>query len=56
LGVQIFTQQQLSKNLKYADLEKKYDAIFLGIGAWDGDLLGIGEAPAPNLVSGIDFL
>ena len=56
LGVKIFTQQRLSKNLKYADLEKNYDAIFLGIGAWDGDLLGIGENPAPNLVSGIDFL
>ncbi|MDR2971762.1 MAG: FAD-dependent oxidoreductase, partial [Bacteroidales bacterium] len=56
LGVKIFTQQQLGNNLQYADLEKNYDAIFLGIGAWDGDLLGIGEAPAPNLVSGIDFL
>ena len=56
LGVRIFTQQQLGQNLMYADLDKKYDAIFLAIGAQVGDLLGIGEAPAPNLVSGIDFL
>jgi formate dehydrogenase major subunit len=56
LGVKIFTNQQLGKNLKYADLEKKYDAIFLSIGAQEGDLLGIGENSAPNLVSGIDFL
>ena len=56
LGVQIFANQQLGKNLLYADLDKKYDAIFLAIGAQEGDLLGIGEDPAPNLVSGIDFL
>ena len=56
LGVQIFTNQQLGNNLMYADLDKKYDAIFLSIGAQEGDLLGIGENPAPNLVSGIDFL
>ena len=56
LGVQIITGQQLSNNLMYADLDKTYDAIFLAIGAQTGDLLGIGETPATNLVSGIDFL
>ena len=56
LGAKIFTNQQLGKNLLYADLVQKYDAIFLAIGAQEGDLLGIGEKPAPNLISGIDFL
>jgi formate dehydrogenase major subunit len=56
LGVQIFTQQELGGNLQYETLDKNYDAIFLAIGAQNGDLLGIGEKPAPNLVSGIDFL
>lgn len=56
LGVKIFTQQELSKNLRFETLDKEYDAIFLGIGAQVGDLLGIGEKSAPNLISGIDFL
>ena len=56
LGVQIFTQKEIGKNIAYSEIEPKYDALFLAIGAQDGDLLGIGEKPAPNLVAGIDFL
>jgi len=56
LGVQIFCNQNIDSKEKYGALDQKYDAIFLAIGAQDGDLLGIGEKPAPNLVSGIDFL
>lgn len=56
LGVQIFTNQELGRNLQYETLDQNYDAVFLSIGAQNGDLLGIGEKPAPNLISGIDFL
>ncbi|HQQ20970.1 MAG TPA: FAD-dependent oxidoreductase, partial [Bacteroidales bacterium] len=56
LGVKIFTQRELSTNLQIETLDREYDAIFLSIGAQIGDLLGIGEKSAPNLVSGIDFL
>ena len=56
LGVHIFYNQSLGENLNYADLDKKYDAVVLSIGAQNGDLLGIGEKFAPNLISGIDFL
>jgi len=56
LGVNIFTHKNIGENVKIGDLDNEYDAIFLAIGAQNGDLLGIGEKPAPNLVSGIDFL
>jgi len=56
LGVNIFTGKSIGENVQIADLDKNYDAIFIAIGAQNGDLLGIGEKPAPNLVSGIDFL
>ncbi|MCL2435037.1 MAG: FAD-dependent oxidoreductase [Lentimicrobiaceae bacterium] len=56
LGVNIFTNKSICENVQIADLDKNYDALFIAIGAQNGDLLGIGEKPAPNLVSGIDFL
>jgi len=56
LGVNIFTNKSIGENVQIADLDKNYDAIFIAIGAQNGDLLGIGEKPAPNLISGIDFL
>jgi len=56
LGVNIFTNKNIGENVQMADLDNSYDAIFISIGAQNGDLLGIGEKPAPNLVSGIDFL
>jgi len=56
LGVNIFTNKSIGENVQIADLDKNYDAIFISIGAQNGDLLGIGEKSAPNLVSGIDFL
>ncbi|MCL2168230.1 MAG: FAD-dependent oxidoreductase [Lentimicrobiaceae bacterium] len=56
LGVNIFTNKSIGKNVQIEELDKNYDVIFLAIGAQNGDLLGINEKPAPNLVSGIDFL
>ncbi|MCL2247120.1 MAG: FAD-dependent oxidoreductase, partial [Lentimicrobiaceae bacterium] len=56
LGVNIFTHKSIGENVQIADLDINYDALFLAIGAQNGDLLGVGEKPAPNLVSGIDFL
>ena len=56
LGVNIFTHKNIGENVQIAELDKNYDALFIAIGAQTGDLLGIGEKPAPNLVSGIDFL
>ena len=56
LGVNIFCNRDINSAEKFGELDKNYDAIFLAIGAQNGDLLGVGEKPAPNLVSGIDFL
>jgi len=56
LGVTIFTNKSIGDNIQIAELDANYDAIFIAIGAQTGDLLGIGEKPAPNLISGIDFL
>ncbi len=56
LGVRIFPNNDVGKDVAVADLDKNYDAILISIGAQDGDLLGIGESESPNLVAGIDFL
>src|SRR5574344_1721480 len=56
LGVRIYTDQKLGQNLLYKDIHNKYNATFLAIGAQNGDYLKMGEKPALNLLSGIDFL
>lgn len=56
LGVNIFCNQKLGKNLSYKELKNKYDAVILTIGSQRGTLLGCEGEDAENIFSGIDFL
>ncbi len=56
LGVEIKCNTIIGKDMPYEDLQKNYDAIFVGIGAHKGKLLGIANEDASNVLTGTEFL
>ncbi len=56
LGVEIKCNQIIGKDIAYDELQKNYDAIFVGIGAHKGKLLGIPNEEAKNVFTGTEFL
>jgi NADPH-dependent glutamate synthase beta subunit-like oxidoreductase len=56
LGVEIKCNQIIGKDFPYEDLQNNYDAIFVGIGAHKGKLLGIPNEDAENVFTGTGFL
>ncbi len=56
LGVNIYYNQKLGDNLKYSEIQAKYDATVLTIGSQRGTLLGAEGEDADGVFSGIDFL
>jgi NADPH-dependent glutamate synthase beta subunit-like oxidoreductase/Pyruvate/2-oxoacid:ferredoxin oxidoreductase delta subunit len=55
-GVEIKCNQIIGKDTTYEDLQKNYNAIFVGIGAHKGKLLGIPNEDASNVFTGTEFL
>ena len=56
LGVEIKCNQIIGKDIPYENLQKDFDAIFVGIGAHKGKLLGIPNEDAKNVFTGTEFL
>ena len=56
LGVDIKCNQIIGKDIPYEKLQKNFEAIFVGIGAHKGKLLGIPNEEAPNVFTGTEFL
>ena len=56
MGVNIFYNKKLGDNLKYSEIQDKYDATILTIGSQRGTLLGAEGEDADGVFSGIDFL
>jgi formate dehydrogenase major subunit len=56
LGVEIRYNTIVGKDIQYSDLQRDYDAIFVGIGAHRGKLLGIPNEDALNVWTGTEFL
>ncbi len=56
LGVELKCDTAIGRDVPYADIQKEYDAIFVGLGAHKGKLLGIEGEDAPNVLTGTDFL
>ena len=56
LGVEINCNRVVGKDIPYEELQKNYDAIFVGIGAHKGRLLGIPNEQASNVYTGTEFL
>lgn len=56
LGVEIKYNTVIGKDIAYDKLMEDYDAVFVGIGAHKGKLLGMANEDSPNVVSGAQFL
>ncbi|MCP5036426.1 MAG: FAD-dependent oxidoreductase, partial [Rhodobacteraceae bacterium] len=57
MGVEVKTNTKLGVDVELEDLERDYDAVFVGIGAQGGSPLIIpGAEEATNCISGISFL
>jgi len=56
MGVELKCNAAVGKDVAYEDLQKEYDAIFVGIGAHKGYSLNVPGEDAPNIYTGTDFL
>jgi glutamate synthase (NADPH/NADH) small chain len=56
LGVEFRYGVEIGKDLTIADLEKDYDAIFLGLGLGGANRLGIPGEDLPEVVDALDFI
>ncbi len=56
IGVKIFFNKKLGKNINFEEIKKNYDATILTIGSQKGTLVGCEGDDATNVFSGIDFL
>ncbi len=56
LGVELKCNTAIGRDVPYEDLQKDYDAIFVGIGAHKGYNLRVPGEDAPNVYAGTDFL
>jgi len=56
LGVEIKTAVQVGKDVSLQELRKKYDAVFIGIGAHGGMKLGVEGEDIPGVMEGVGFL
>ncbi len=55
-GVEIHCNKAIGRDIPYEELQKNYNAIFVGIGAHKGKLLGIPNEDAVNVFTGTEFL
>ncbi len=56
LGVEIKTGVRVGKDIALEQLQKNYDAIFVGVGAHGGMKLGVEGEDIPGVMEGIGFL
>ena len=56
LGVEVKLNTRIGTDIQYDNLKNDFDAIFVGMGAHKGRLLGIPNEDAPNIYTGVEFL
>ncbi len=56
LGVEFRTGVEVGRDVQAADLERDYDAIFLGIGLGGANRLGIPGEDLPEVIDALDFI
>ncbi|MHC1706064.1 MAG: FAD-dependent oxidoreductase [Bacteroidales bacterium] len=56
LGVNIYYNKRLGKDITYNEMKSKYDAMILAIGSQLGTSIGCEGDDAVNVFSGVDFL
>lgn len=56
LGAKIYYNKKVGRDITLTELQKNYDAIFIGIGLWKSRDLPIPGAEAPDIIRGIEYL
>ena len=56
MGIELRNDVRLGKEVSLAGLERDFDAVFLGLGAWGARSLAIPGKDHPAIFQGIDFL
>ncbi|NJE26668.1 FAD-dependent oxidoreductase [Thermococcus sp. MV5] len=55
-GIEVKTSCALGKDVTLEELREKYDAVFLGVGAWKSRKMGIEGEDLEGVMHGIEFL
>jgi NADPH-dependent glutamate synthase beta subunit-like oxidoreductase len=56
LGVEVRNNTKVGDDISFEDLQKDFDAVFIGLGAQSGAALPVPGGDAPNCISGVAFL
>ncbi|CFX22265.1 Molybdopterin oxidoreductase [Syntrophomonas zehnderi OL-4] len=56
LGVKIICNTKINQDISFDYIRQKYDAVFIGIGAWKYTRIGCTGEDVAGVVGGIDFL
>ncbi len=56
MGIEFRNGVRLGGEIALADLEKDYDAVFVGLGAWGAQSMGLPGEDHPAVMQGTDFL
>ncbi|MDA1062069.1 MAG: NAD(P)-dependent oxidoreductase [Chloroflexi bacterium] len=56
LGVELVMSTRIGQDIPFAQLERDYDAVFVGAGAIDGSQLGFEHQDAPGVYQATEFL
>jgi len=56
LGVEVRNNTKVGVDVSLEDLQKEFDAVFIGLGAQSGSALPVPGGDAPNCISGVAFL
>ncbi len=56
LGVTMHYNQKLGRDIALDDLQRRADAVFVAVGAWESASLGCENDTLPGVLGGIDFL
>jgi len=56
LGVEVRNNTKVGVDVSFEDLQKEFDAVFIGLGAQSGAALPVPGGDAPNCISGVAFL
>ncbi len=56
LGVELETKVTVGKDIPYEKVSSEFDAVFVGIGAHKGKMLGVPGEDAANVFTGAEFL
>jgi formate dehydrogenase beta subunit len=56
LGAKIYYNMKVGRDITLTDLQKKYDAVFIGVGLWKSRDLPIPGADGPDVIRGIEYL